>query len=468
MSGFMTKDNLKKHKAVIGIIIVISVLVLVYLLTACYFSRHFFPGTYINGKNCSMMTTAQAAEIIQKDIAEYSLTLLDREGNAAAVITSEQVDLTMDIEGQAKLLRDSQNIFLWFIRIFKSDSHEFPYELDYNSDKLKASLEETALFDKNQIVEAKDAYISEYIEGKGYEIIPETEGTRVDKQQLLETAGEALQKMQEKMDLAEAGCYVPAKIRREDKKLQEQCQQLNLLVNSRITYDWNGFEEVVDATLIREWIEITDGEVGLNKEKVSEFVAEKASEHDTYAKKGKFTTTQGVELTLRRGAYGWKVDQEAETEELVRLIQEGSITEREPIYSKTAYHKGVDDIGSSYVEIDMTNQHLYLYIEGEIVLESDFVSGDVSEGNTTPPGIFGITYKKRDAVLRGETYETPVSYWMPFNGNIGMHDAKWRRKFGGDIYLTNGSHGCINLPVKKAAKIYEYMKKGFPVVCYYY
>ncbi len=468
MSEVQAKDKKKKRIAITGIIIGISMIVLIYFITAFYFSNHFFLKTYINGKDCSMMTAAQAAEVIRKDIDDYSLTILDRDGNIAAVIFSEQVDLTMDIEEQTKLLYDSQNIFLWFVEIFRADSHEFPYELQYDSDKLKVALESTYLFDKNKVIVPEDAYISEYKEGKGYEIIPEKEGTLLDEQQLLEASGQALEKMQESIRLDEAGCYVQAKIKQDDVNLRRQCEQMNQMVNSRITYDWNGFEEIVDASIIQHWLLLENGKVLLDEEKVREFVEEKASEHDTYAKKRKFVTTQGVELTLRRGAYGWKVDREAETQELIRLIETGSVTEREPIYSVSAYHKGEDDIGDSYVEIDLTNQHLYLYIDGQIVLETDFVSGDVSEGNTTPPGIFGITYKTRDAVLKGETYETPVSYWMPFNGNIGMHDASWRRKFGGEIYLTNGSHGCINLPVRQAAKIYEYMKKGFPVVCYYY
>ena len=120
------------------------------------------------------------------------------------------------------------------------------------------------------------------------------------------------------------------------------------------------------------------------------------------------------------------------------------------------------------MEIDLTHQHLYLYWKGELVLETDFVSGDVADGNTTPGGLYRLTYKTTDAVLRGATYETPVKYWMPFNGNIGMHDATWRNQFGGEIYLTNGSHGCINLPLDKAQAIYGYVSTGFPIICYYY
>ena len=53
---------------------------------------------------------------------------------------------------------------------------------------------------------------------------------------------------------------------------------------------------------------------------------------------------------------------------------------------------------------------------------------------------------------------------MPFNGGIGLHDASWRSKFGGDIYVRGGSHGCINLPKNKAAELYNRIQKGCPVV----
>lgn len=86
----------------------------------------------------------------------------------------------------------------------------------------------------------------------------------------------------------------------------------------------------------------------------------------------------------------------------------------------------------------------------------------------TPPGVFGLSYKTTNAVLRGAGYQTPVNYWMPFYGNYGMHDATWRSEFGGSIYIADGSHGCINLPLDMAAQIYQYVSAGFPVICYYY
>src|SRR5699024_3420396 len=108
----------------------------------------------------------------------------------------------------------------------------------------------------------------------------------------------------------------------------------------------------------------------------------------------------------------------------------------------------------------------YFYKEEKLLVESDFVSGNVARGYTTPPGAYPLTYKERNATLRGQGYASPVSYWMPFNGGIGMHDASWRSSFGGTIYKTNGSHGCINLPYAAAKTIYENISKGMPVLCY--
>ena len=59
-----------------------------------------------------------------------------------------------------------------------------------------------------------------------------------------------------------------------------------------------------------------------------------------------------------------------------------------------------------------------------------------------------------------------MTYWMPFAGNVGIHDASWRSEFGGNLYLWEGSHGCVNVPYDKAAGIYANIEVGMPVVVY--
>ena len=152
--------------------------------------------------------------------------------------------------------------------------------------------------------------------------------------------------------------------------------------------------------------------------------------------------------------------------ELTELLLNGEQLTREPAYFQIAQQYGTDDIGDTYVEVNLTAQHLFFYKEGSLVLETDYVSGNLSKEYGTPTGTYPVQYKENDATLVGEDYATPVKYWMPFNANIGFHDAPWRKAFGKDFYLTKGSHGCINMPPAKAKKMFENIKRGVAVVVY--
>lgn len=465
----------KKRKWILLVLVAVcllSVMLLAYFGGVYYFRDRFLPNTVIGGENFGGKTVEEAVEELNNRLSQaFRLDVQGRDGSVLVTLTAQDVDLKVSVQTAVEEILRGQDSFLW-IQCLWSDKptvYEADYTMEYSAEKMRAALENTGIFSKDNIIEPTDAYIGGYITGAAeYELVQENEGSLLNEKATLDCVISAMDQRNNCADLVAGECYEQPAVRSDDENLQTLLSEMNRMVGAKITYDWNGREEILDGEQIHEWITLQDGEVILDEEQVRSYVEEKAGEYDTYGKKRKFVTTLGRELTLRSGAYGWKTDCDAETEELIRLIREGAVTEREPEYISTGYVKGSNDIGESYVEIDLTNQHLYLYIEGDIILETDFVSGNMGRGNATPAGVFGITYKTTNAVLRGTDYETPVSYWMPFNRNIGMHDATWRREFGGDIYLTNGSHGCINLPKKMAKKIYEYMEKKFPVVCYYY
>ena len=200
----------------------------------------------------------------------------------------------------------------------------------------------------------QDAYISEYSE-KGYEIIPETAGTLLDSAAVVKSISEAVAAGENAVSLEETGCYVEASVKAEDAQLTEACSTMNTWVSTCITYDWNGTQVVVDGEQIKEWISLEGEEPVLDEEAVEEFVADTARELDTYGKNRKFTTVLGTELTLPSGGYGWKTDREGESQELIQLIYQGSVLEKEPLYTSRGANKGSDDIGDSYVEIDLSN-----------------------------------------------------------------------------------------------------------------
>ena len=117
----------------------------------------------------------------------------------------------------------------------------------------------------------------------------------------------------------------------------------------------------------------------------------------------------------------------------------------------------------TYIDIDLTKQTLTYYINGGVTMVSDIVSGNVSRRCDTPQGVYQIYGKQKGRTLRGPNYEAFVNYWMPFTGNYGIHDATWRSSFGGDIYRTNGSHGCVNISKSTAAILYETAPVGTKV-----
>ena len=148
------------------------------------------------------------------------------------------------------------------------------------------------------------------------------------------------------------------------------------------------------------------------------------------------------------------------------MILNGEKSKREPSYFQIAQQYGKDDIGDTYVELNLTAQHLFFYKEGKLILDTDFVSGNLAKNYGTPTGTYPVQYKDTDAILTGEDYATPVKYWMPFNRHIGFHDASWRTEFGKEIYLTNGSHGCINMPPDAAKIMFQNIQRGVAVVVY--
>ena len=297
----------------------------------------------------------------------------------------------------------------------------------------------------------------------------------MDEEKFFEVLEKSVLNLQDQISLAEEECYVKPKYTSESKKVVKLAETMNQYVKTSITYDFGDSQEVLNGKTISQWISSDKKyKAKISQEKIEEYIANLADTYNTAGRSKKLKSSYGTEVTVSGGDYGWKMDKEAEAEALKEHIKKGEVLTKEPAYSQTANSRAGNDYGDTYVEVNLTAQHMYYYKNGSLVVETDFVSGNDAKGWSTPPGAFGLYYKQRDKVLRGKKqadgtyeYESPVSYWMPFNGGIGLHDANWRSKFGGQIYQTGGSHGCINLPPSAAAVIYEHVYTGIPILCFY-
>ena len=466
----VTKQETGSKKK-IGIIIgaVIGAVLIIYMGFSFYFMNHFSFGTYINGVDVSGTAIEVAKDEIQKALDGYELTIVERDG-ASDTIRGSEFGLQIVWENQLEEQLEKQNAFAWGVKLFQPDQLQPEVMLSYDAEKLVASVDALSCMAEEKQVAPIDAAISEYEEGKGYSLIPAVQGTLIDKDVLYKTVEDCVQNLNEKLVLAESQCYVQPKYDDNDEKLQAALTQMNQALDTVITYEIGKSTEILDKETFASWIKVDKKmNVSLDEEKLNTYVSEIAYKYNTaYRPKTLKTSYDGKEVTIKGGHYGWLVDQKKERKAITEEILAGKPVTRDLHYSRKANDRDGNDYGDSYVEINLTAQHLFLYVDGKLVMESDFVSGDLHiEGRYTPAGAYGITYCDKDAILRGEDYETPVAYWMPFNGDIGMHDATWRGSFGASIYKRNGSHGCINLPLSAAKIIFEHVEAGFPVLCYH-
>lgn len=448
-------------------VILIVLLLAVYGGGCYYFQSHFYYGTTIDGTVYGCMTEPEVCSDLIRRQSGYALTVNGRNG-LTDVLEGADAGLTFDPEEELLQILGRQIVWMWPFSFFEEHVYSLTDSIRVDEEQFRKAALKLSMFQYRNMKSPEDARLSDYSpEEKGYSIIPEAEGNKIRREKALEAILKAFKNQETELELTDEKFYDRPLLRADDEALIRKAEQLNAFTRMAITYNMHGVEATVDGDQIHEWLVEADGQISVDQEKVFAYVQELADLYDTYGKERSFTTVSGEKLTLRSGAYGWKLDVEAEQEALLAMLNEGKSCLREPEWKKKGYVEGTSDIGTTYVEIDLGAQHLYLVEDGKVILESDFVSGNAARGWSTPSGVFGLTYKTRNAVLRGADYATPVSYWMPFNRNIGMHDATWRGSFGGTIYKTNGSHGCINLPYNKAKEIYNFVKTNMPVICYY-
>lgn len=464
------RENNGKKIAVIAGAAALAVVVAagaVYVGLGQKYKRVYFPNTTINGLDVSGLTPEEIKDRITAETSGYTLTLQER-GGASEVISGSDIGFHPEFDGTLEQILNDQSVFAWGFHIGRYVDYTIDTMAVFDEAKLFDAVAALSCLKPEQAVEPENAYISDYISGTGYEIVPENEGASPDLELLSSAVHEAILNFKETLSLEDAGVYKKPQITADDKALNAELAAWNKYVQTRVTYRFGSKSEILDGEKLHTWL-VSDGQggVSLDESKISEYVSWMAQNYNTAYKPKIFRTSYGQSVTISKSVYGWKINQSEEAAALKQILLSCESQEREPVYSQTAASHDGNDYGTTYAEINLTAQHMFFYKEGKLVVQSDFVSGNESRGWSTPAGVYPLTYKQRNATLKGENYSTPVSYWMPFNGGIGMHDAYWRSSFGGKIYKTNGSHGCINLPPAVAKTVYENISAGMPVICYH-
>lgn len=457
--------EISKNKGVIVGLILITILFIVYLFVTNYYKEHFFNKTTINGVSVSKMTEEEASVEINSRVDNYSLTIVSRNQNTDRIMGSD-IGLHNIFAKDVSNLLEEQNAYSWPIGMFKEHQLETDTSTQYDKSLLEEKVRNLSVLKEENNIMPTNAYISEYGE-EGYKLIEADNGSFIKEEDLMYVVENGVDNFKEIIDLEEEGIYLEPEITSEYEPLVTAYNEMNKLAGASITYLFGDVAEILDGKTTNQWISKDENyNVTLDENKIVEYVDYIGSTYNTFGKTRTFKTSYGNVITVKGGDYGWWLDRPTEVTQVTEIIKNGEKLIKEPAYRQTAQQYGDDDIGNTYVEVNKTAQHLFFYKDGVLVVESDFVSGNESKGYGTPVGTYPVQYKDKDAVLVGEDYATPVEYWMPFNHNIGFHDADWRSSFGGNIYKTSGSHGCINMPPANAKTMFEHIERGVAVVVY--
>ena len=444
-----------------------SIIIILYCSLSFYFANHFFFGSKINNLDISGQSVKNIEKKLKNNISEYSLNIIGR-NNISDKICGKDIDLQynydcyMDIQD----LKDNQSFILWPLNIFKNKNYNLNNIIIFDNTKLNELLKKSNFFKEENIIEGKNP---EFIYDEGsYKATDCIYGTKINEEILYNNLSQAVERMQTTVNLEDLNCYENPRYSKDSDEINYTIDELNHYIDTTITYNFGNYNEIIDGSIINKWLTVdNDLNINLNEDEVKNYINNLCDKYTTAGKTRSFKTTSGAIKEVSGGNYGWIINKTSEETELIQNIKDKKSLSKEFSYFQEALVKDLDDIGNTYVEIDMSNQHLWFYKNSNLIVEGDIVSGNVSRGFSTPSGTYKLTYKQKDAVLVGENYRSPVSFWMPFNNNIGIHDASWRNAFGGKIYISNGSHGCINAPYLVAKTIYDNIEPNIPIICYY-
>ena len=457
----------KQNGKVLNIVVLICIVIifLIFVLTIMFIKDTFHYSTSINGIDCSFLNINDAIKKLEKTMNSTKITFLfadDKEYTCVGAYFDFEVNSANPLLGILSKQKDS-------------DENKKEYNLTdlYNVDEevAKNYLNSLSIFtDKNTNKEPVNAYLKWDEDNSEFYIVPEVYGNKLDFNEAYNYLLNALRNGKTVIDFRGITDITP-EITANSIELKEQKENINKIVATTVEYKLhNGDTYKLNASTIKDWVSRDDnGNYSIDlKSNVTKFV-------DKLAKKAKYKITSTkfnatglgeISVSFGRATYA-NVDKEKEIERLTKQLESKKSAKFDVIYEALPDYTKID----TYVELDLSRQRVWMYVNGECVLETPCVTGNVAQGYSTPAGIYYLTYKTMNATLEGynydgSTYSTPVTYWMPFNGGIGFHDATWRGSFGGNIYMTNGSHGCVNLPYWAASTLYSYINTSIPIILY--
>lgn len=452
----------EKKKLLIGCIaggvVLVALLAVFFISSKEFFTGRFAPSVMVSNTDVSTMTVEEA------------LNSMNSSDGFSIVIRKNEKDYTIDISEavtrsfDSGRVEDCQSQISFFDYLFHRD-----VVLSLKPDSVQVNQGNLQKILQGKIPEAS-SYTSDAYFDKSLNLVKEVQGDDVNYKNLLARIAKDIAEGNELLyELSEY--YNHPQVKSSDAVIAKAQKTIDAYKKMSIQFTFGDEIEEINGAMISKHLSYKNGELKLKKGWIADFVRKMSRKYNTYGKTRKFKTTKDGTVTIHGGIMGWWINEDETVKKIKKLLNKQKSETLEPVYRNVAAQHGKDDIGKTYVEINLTRQKMWYYKDGKKVMSSNFVSGLPTKDRETVKGVHRLYGKQRDRYLGTiavQGYHTHVNYWMPFNwSGQGLHDAVWRHgRFGGNIYKTRGSHGCVNLPLEAAKKLYNNISIGTPVVVY--
>ena len=459
--------------------VILALLVIAYAAGCFYFMNRLWPNTHVDNVDFSMKTRTQALDELTNMSSNLSVHVSGQ--NVDFTLTSANAGLKLDTQAAADAMLSNVSSWQWPVQIGLAHDESDAVATSFNRDLIQAAVEAALAPYNASATDPIDASVGYDAATMRFVVYPGALGTKLDPVAVTNAVVDTLTKEGDSTILT-SDVLVRQNVTADDPTLQQSAATANsyLGANSNLTVSGT-VVATINGDLVKDWLTFNpDGTVTLDDAKLVAWVDALEAQIDDVGGTFSYTRPDGKYVTVSGGTYGWITDGAA-MEQMVRdTVTNAYVGDQELPFKQTAasYNPGGQEWPARYVDVDITEQYARFYDwDGSLIWETAIISGATFDGRDTPTGVYTLNNKARNQTLIGLTdpatglpkYETPVSYWMPFIGNmVGLHDAYWQSSFGGDLYHTEaGSHGCINLPPEMAVALWDIIQIGDVVITHY-
>lgn len=485
-------DNLKNLdiRIVLGASLIVAILIVagVLLYHKIYYQNRWYKHTYINQVNVTGQTLEESKQTLENKFANYSITIKGRD-DGKLVINGKDIDFTFTVNSEIDTLFVEQHEKFQLFSMKRNWTQKS--NITYNESKLNNILTSAELIAGSasyKIVPPKSADVVYADEKQQYIIEEEIAGNKIITANLLTIIKDAILLGKTSIDLTDEKSYPNVyQLPKYTSESTEIAQELAACNNTALRYIiWNmgeGNVEQITPLEISKWITYKNGKIKLKAKKIENWVEKFCLKYKTVGITRKFKSHTGKMVKIKGGDYGWQIDYEKTLKQTKKALKASIKTtatnayinnpneetkknislRKKVIYANTAYKKDYINFKNdwdkkNYTEISIKDQKVYVFRNGKLKFSCRCITGRPVKDRQTPTGAFYIKEHREAYTLTGDDYSTPVKNWVRITWTgTGFHPATWQpwSRWTKTLYKTKGSHGCINLSVSDAKKIYD-------------